>query len=152
MKKYIFTLAALIITTLYSFGQIDFKLNDKELENELNTLNTKAEQDLNQFKVDMSTQFKMAGEKVDEYLKILKPGEIILAGRIGEISKQPIGQVVNSYQSNKEKGWGVVAKEMGIKPGSAEFHALKGKTKKGEGNSQASGKSNHGNSNKSKKK
>jgi hypothetical protein len=27
--------------------------------------------------------------------------------------------------ANKGKGWGVIAKNLGIKPGSAEFHALK---------------------------
>ncbi len=148
MKKYILSFAAVIITAIYGFGQIDFKLNDKELESELNILNTKAEKDLTQFKSDMLSQYKIAGEKIDEYLKVLKPGEIILAGRIGEISKQPVDKVVSSYKVNKDKGWGEIAKEMGIKPGSPEFHALKGKTKKATGNSQASGKSNHGNSKK----
>jgi hypothetical protein len=29
------------------------------------------------------------------------------------------------YKQSKGKGWGVIAKELGIKPGSPEFHALK---------------------------
>ena len=33
--------------------------------------------------------------------------------------------IVETYQTNRTKGWGVIAKELGIKPGSAEFHALK---------------------------
>ena len=33
--------------------------------------------------------------------------------------------VKNTYQAHKGKGWGVIAKELGIKPGSREFHALK---------------------------
>jgi hypothetical protein len=38
--------------------------------------------------------------------------------------KQP-EVVMATYESHKGKGWGVIAKELGIKPGSAEFHALK---------------------------
>jgi hypothetical protein len=32
---------------------------------------------------------------------------------------------VPTYQASKGKGWGVIAKELGIKPGSPAFHALK---------------------------
>ena len=55
-----------------------------------------------------------------------------------------IDDVIISYKKNKEKGWGVIAKEMGIKPGSPEFHALKGKTKtrKDKGKSEGKGKGN----------
>jgi hypothetical protein len=33
--------------------------------------------------------------------------------------------VVDVYKKNRGKGWGVIAKSLGIKPGSPEFHALK---------------------------
>jgi hypothetical protein len=32
---------------------------------------------------------------------------------------------MKEYQVHKGKGWGVIAKNLGIKPGSKEFHALK---------------------------
>ena len=34
-------------------------------------------------------------------------------------------RIMNEYGSKKGQGWGVIAKNLGIKPGSAEFHALK---------------------------
>lgn len=34
-------------------------------------------------------------------------------------------RIMNQYRANKGQGWGVIAKDLGIKPGSAEFHALK---------------------------
>lgn len=34
-------------------------------------------------------------------------------------------RIMGVYGSRKGQGWGVMAKELGIKPGSAEFHALK---------------------------
>ena len=33
--------------------------------------------------------------------------------------------LIKEYQANKGKGWGVIAQRMGLKPGFAEFHALK---------------------------
>ena len=37
------------------------------------------------------------------------------------------------YEQDRGQGWGVIAKRMGIKPGSAEFHALKGNVGKSSG-------------------
>jgi hypothetical protein len=45
--------------------------------------------------------------------------------QLGSWSHQPIERVLTVYDSHKAKGWGAMAKELGIKPGSAEFHALK---------------------------
>jgi hypothetical protein len=45
--------------------------------------------------------------------------------RLGEMSGRPTGYVVEKYRNNKGKGWGALAKSLGIKPGSEEFHALK---------------------------
>jgi hypothetical protein len=46
--------------------------------------------------------------------------------RLGEMSSRPTEYVINEYRSGKGKGWGALAKSLGIKPGSKEFHALKG--------------------------
>lgn len=45
--------------------------------------------------------------------------------RLGEISHQPIERVISEYKKGRGKGWGNIAKGLGIKPGSSEFHALK---------------------------
>ena len=45
--------------------------------------------------------------------------------RLGEMSGKPIEDVITKYKSGKGKGWGSLAKSLGIKPGSAEFHSLK---------------------------
>jgi hypothetical protein len=38
---------------------------------------------------------------------------------------KPPEYVAERYKSGKGKGWGALAKSLGIKPGSKEFHALK---------------------------
>ena len=45
--------------------------------------------------------------------------------RLEEMSGLPTEDVIEEYKSNKGKGWGRLAKSLGIKPGSREFHALK---------------------------
>jgi hypothetical protein len=45
--------------------------------------------------------------------------------KLGEMSNVPTENVMEEYKSGKGKGWGALAKRLGIKPGSSEFHALK---------------------------
>jgi hypothetical protein len=44
---------------------------------------------------------------------------------IAQLCGSAIDFVIKQYRSDKGKGWGALAKSLGIKPGSAEFHALK---------------------------
>jgi hypothetical protein len=41
------------------------------------------------------------------------------------MSAKPTDYILEKYKSGKGRGWGVLAKSLGIKPGSKEFHALK---------------------------
>jgi hypothetical protein len=45
--------------------------------------------------------------------------------QLGRMSNKPPDTVLHTYQTSRDKGWGAIAKELGIKPGSPEFHALK---------------------------
>ena len=53
------------------------------------------------------------------------PGDVYYACTIASIIGRPCGYVTQYWEDNHGQGWGVVAKQMGIKPGSAEFHRLK---------------------------
>jgi hypothetical protein len=56
-----------------------------------------------------------------------EPADAYMVLRLGEMSGRPTDHVMGKYKSCKGKGWGTVAKSLGIKPGSKEFHALKNK-------------------------
>jgi hypothetical protein len=45
--------------------------------------------------------------------------------QLGQMLRLPPERILQTYNTNRGRGWGVIAKELGIKPGSAEFHALK---------------------------
>lgn len=53
------------------------------------------------------------------------PGDVYYACTIAQVIGRPCRYVVDEWATNHAQGWGVVAKRLGIKPGSAEFHRLK---------------------------
>lgn len=53
------------------------------------------------------------------------PGDVYMACTIASIIGRPCRYVVEQYERDHGQGWGVMAKRLGIKPGSPEFHRLK---------------------------
>ena len=88
--------------------------------------NIKAEADPSGFRASLAARFKIGNAQIEIVLNnVEKPSDAYLVLRLGEMSKQPIENVIEKYKSGKGKGWGALAKSLGIKPGSKEFHALK---------------------------
>jgi hypothetical protein len=146
MKKTIFL--ALMLVSGIALGQ-DYKSGDAELDASLKIVNTDGNKDLASFKLNLTKTFSVSMPKVEACFKIgMNAGDAFMAFQISNITRKPVEDVITVYQKSKSKGWGAMAKELGIKSGSAEFHALKGKAKdKSKGNSKSEGKSNgNGNS------
>ncbi|MEG3191996.1 hypothetical protein [Lysobacter sp. D1-1-M9] len=53
------------------------------------------------------------------------PGDVYYACAIAQIVGRPCRYVVERWERDHAQGWGAVAQELGIKPGSPEFHRLK---------------------------
>ncbi|MBW3551349.1 MAG: hypothetical protein KY442_11245 [Proteobacteria bacterium] len=53
------------------------------------------------------------------------PGDVYYACAIAQIIGRPCRYVVERWERDHAQGWGAVARELGIKPGSPEFHRLK---------------------------
>jgi hypothetical protein len=53
----------------------------------------------------------------------MAPADVYMAPAVAKISGKPVVEVVQNYKSNNGKGWGVIAKNLGIKPGLKEFKA-----------------------------
>lgn len=96
------------------------------LDEFLRNLNIRAEADPDGFSATLSTQFHISGVQVKAVLSTVDhPADAFMVFQIGEFCGRPSDDVLRVYRGNPGKGWGVIAKELGIKPGSAEFHALK---------------------------
>jgi hypothetical protein len=144
MKK-ILVLISLGLTTFLNAQNFSLsaKSGDSELDVSLNDMNVKAKADLSVFKKDLSLEFNYGEEKIDKMLQAqLSPADVYMTLQVADLVKKEPEVVLNSYQKNKDKGWGAIAKEMGIKPGSAEFHALKGKAKNKKEKKEKGGKGN----------
>lgn len=92
----------------------------------LNNLNVQAQADLPGFKLKLATQFGIPVPQVDAIIaQVRYPADAFMTLQLGQMAHKQPEAVIQTYQYNKGKGWGVIAKRLGIKPGSAEFHALK---------------------------
>ena len=92
----------------------------------IRNFNIKAETDPSGFRARLATRFKIGDAQIKIVLNnVENPSDAYMVLRLGEMSKQPTENVIEKYKSGKGKGWGALAKSMGIKPGSKEFHALK---------------------------
>ena len=53
------------------------------------------------------------------------PGDIYFACALAQLVGRPCRYVVEMYERDHGQGWGNIARRLGIKPGSAQFHQLK---------------------------
>jgi len=117
-KLFIVTFMFLVISpsTIVSAGDFDWIQN----------LNIQAQADLSGFKATLATRFKIGDVQVNAVLSnVQNPADAYMVLRLGEMSSKPTDYVIEQYKSGKNKGWGVLAQSLGIKPGSKEFKAMK---------------------------
>jgi hypothetical protein len=92
----------------------------------ISNFNIQAEANPSGFRARLATRFKIGDAQIKIVLNnVEKPADAYMVLRLGEMSSQPIESVIEEYKSGKDKGWGALAKSLGIKPGSKEFHVLK---------------------------
>ncbi len=129
----------LFFTSIAFAGDFDF----------LRELDRKAREDHKAFVEHMSLAFGLPVPRIDKIIvQIGSPSDAFMVLKIGKLSDRSYDEVFREYETNRGKGWGVIAKNMGIKPGSAEFHELKkggkddfhGSSSKGKGKSGKKGK------------
>ncbi|MDF2437573.1 MAG: hypothetical protein K0Q95_1949 [Bacteroidota bacterium] len=98
---------------------------DTEMDGVLKEIDAKAKKDIAAFNNTVATNFNIGRGEVEQAVKEIPPGDVFMAAQMSSTLNKPFPTVVEAYKANKDKGWGAIAKEMGIKPGSAEFHEMK---------------------------
>jgi hypothetical protein len=119
-------------------AQISFNTGNAHLDADLNIINTQARTNLSSFRSDMTLSYNVSEKKLD-YMSVnlgMVPGEIYLAFEISRIARVSLDELLTVYSKHKSNGWGVIAKQLGIKPGSAEFHQLKNRARTNKGKGQ----------------
>lgn len=92
----------------------------------LSDLNAQARADIKSFGTRLSVQFGVPIPQIQSIMKTVElPGDAFMCLELSRMTDTQLDEVVSTYKRNKRKGWGAIAKELGIKPGSSEFKALK---------------------------
>ncbi|MDV3307536.1 MAG: hypothetical protein LOY03_01805 [Cyclobacteriaceae bacterium] len=135
---------------VFSPALAQYNTGDSQLNVILAKFDDEARADFGFWKRDMSSRSGVPESKITKWSVEFgfKGGDIYLVIEISRITRRPIDEVANIYRTNRTKGWGAIAKELGIKPGSPEFHALKKGASghaaqaqdKGKGNGKGNGK------------
>ncbi|UCF31589.1 MAG: hypothetical protein JSV26_04025 [bacterium] len=89
-------------------------------------LDIRAEADPEGFRARLSARFNIGNAQIQVVLgNVDRPADAYMVFRLGEMSSVPVDYVLERYKADGKRGWGVLAKSLGIKPGSREFQALK---------------------------
>jgi hypothetical protein len=113
----------------------NFRTGDAWVDTELGHFSDYGRRDRDYFVEDVVGSYGAPRYLVNELLDKRRwdPGDVYYAAALAYQSRRPLGDVAREFENSKGQGWGVVAQRMGIKPGSAEFHALKGQMGKSKG-------------------
>ena len=112
----LFSMMLLLVSSVAAAGDFDW----------LKDFNIQAEADPSGFRARLGARFKIGDVEIKTvFSNVEKPADAYMVLRLGEMSAHPTDYVIKQYRSGKSKGWGALAKSLGIKPGSKEFHALK---------------------------
>ena len=120
MRRAIITLAAIFLfftLVTQSFADLDGFLGE---------LNSDARDDMISYRARLSAHFNMPIPEVHAIIEtVAAPADAFMCLQLRLMTHKPIDVILRTYKKHKGNGWGVIARELGIKPGSEAFHALK---------------------------
>jgi hypothetical protein len=133
MKRiFMLMIAAMILySQTASTGEVGFsysaRTGDSSFDAFLSNLNIEAKADMGNFSAKLSLHYGVPKLEVDALIIDvgMLPADAYMTVRVAQLTNNPIDVVVEEYKAHRGKGWGVIAKNLGIKPGSKEFRALK---------------------------
>jgi hypothetical protein len=100
---------------------------DVDFDNTLHHLDREARYDLSTFISDLHVTFGIPVIEIRHLLFEVRiaPADVYMILGFSQITRKPVNVVLKDYKRHRGRGWGVIAKQLGIKPGSKAFHALK---------------------------
>ena len=119
----------------------NFRTGDAWVDTELGGFSDYGRRDRGYFVDDLVESYGAPRYLLNELLDKRRwdPGDVYYASALAYQSRRPLADVAREFENSKGQGWGVVAQRMGIRPGSAELHALKGQMGKSKGRYAARG-------------
>ena len=130
MKKFLTAATCLVFLGLLVHGATSVqqaKTGDRKLDSLLAKINEKAKADPDGFIRQLSQKHNIPEAEIRQAKEKhgLSYGDTYMATALSRLSKRPVGAVAEDFGKNQGRGWGVMAMNMGIKPGSLEFKQMK---------------------------
>lgn len=124
MKRIVVCVAAAL--QLFAMAAFAETTGDAEMDSQVASINEAAATDLSGTISAVSQELGVSEQTVTDLTQQgMTVGDVAVAVTVAEVTNTPVTEVVKAYMTNPGKGWGVVAKRLGIAPGSPEFHAMK---------------------------
>jgi len=100
---------------------------DRQLDATLERLGIEAKADPEGFIKQLNSRYSVPEQEIQQAKERygLGAADLFMATALAKATGRPVLSVAEGYKKNQGKGWGVMAKNLGIKPGSREFHELK---------------------------
>jgi hypothetical protein len=135
-----------ILMSSFLFAQdLKYRIDtgDNDVNQYLQDVNAYGKVQYDFFKRNLSMKFGISIRDVDRYVydEKIPPADVYYACALSSVTHKGIDDIIVLYKD--KKGWGAVAKELGIKPGSREFHKLKEKSLSGIGKIRSRNKENY---------
>ena len=130
MKKLLTAAACLAFVTLLvhgaAFGQ-GADTGDRRFDRYLREMNQEGKADPEGFVRMLSQKHGIPEEEILQAREQhrLEPADMYMASFLAQKTRRSVQDVAAQYKGNQGQGWGVMAQNMGIKPGSAEFKQMK---------------------------
>jgi len=125
-------LLALAVTTAdaqYAYGY-ESRTGDPTLDAVLDTINLLFNDEPDYYVEQIVYETQAPPVIVREYIleRHNAPADVYMIGELAQSSGLPFSVVAQRFDADRTRGWGVIAQDLGIKPGSPQFHALKNGT------------------------
>lgn len=115
---------------------VDPQTGDVEFDAVLGNLNIEARANLSEFITNLSLTYGVKEETIEHLVveEKMEPADVYMTVGLADIVvegsdeanvEETLEIVIEEYKASQGKGWGYIAKQLGIKPGSKEFHELK---------------------------
>lgn len=110
----------------YSFGYSPYT-GDREFDTAIAAVDALADRDVDGFINDLVNIYAAPRQEVQRLLVVEQypPAYLWTTAATAHAIQRPWTDVFPVFEEHRGQGWGVIAKQLGIKPGSPAFHAMK---------------------------
>jgi hypothetical protein len=100
---------------------------DKKFDSTLERIDIQAKADPEVLIEQLSSRYNISAPDIRQAKETygLGAADIFMATALAKVTHRPVLSVAEEYDKGQGIGWGVMAKDMGIKPGSRAFHDMK---------------------------